>query len=337
MSKIATDQGAVDEADVRGGAAGLMECAGFVPLAECWVCGGREFQTVFEADFQFKEWSVQDPELAAYTGQKIGMQRCRSCGFVEPTALPALADYFSRMYDQRHDESWMRLEAESRAKDLIFRTILRHLHELRPPSRALLDVGTHVGRLLRVAAGLGWEAEGVELNPRTAAFAATSSGRPVHQRAAEALSAEGRRYGAVTLVDVLEHIPAPVKALAGLQPLLARGGWLAVKVPCGPAQRFKEIARAWLRPGYRPDLATNLIHINHFTPRTLQIALERAGFENVRVATAPPELPGAESETRLGRASDLLRLGVYHVARLLPGGVSSPLSLNLVAYARAPQ
>jgi hypothetical protein len=61
------------------------------------------------------------------------------------------------------------------------------------------------------------------------------------------------------------------------------------------------------------------------------MALERAGFSKVLVRTAAPELP--PDRTSLQRlASNAVRMGVYAAARL-PGGVHTPLGLNLQAYA----
>jgi hypothetical protein len=66
--------------------------------------------------------------------------------------------------------------------------------------------------------------------------------------------------------------------------------------------------------------------VSHFTPRSLALALERAGFGEVEVRTAAPELFGP-LPARAGR------LATYAAARVL--GSDSPLSLNLQAYARA--
>lgn len=310
--------------------------AGFVPVPACWVCGGTELRPVHTAVFELSEYRAQDPELALYTGATVRIVRCARCGFGQPEALPALPDYFGRMYDQRWAPEWMETELTSGYKDLIFRSVLRDLEALVPATdRTLLDLGAHVGRLMKEAAERGWTAEGVELNPQTAAFAAKSTGLPVHRMDARALSAEGRRYAAVTLIDVLEHIPGPVAALETARAALKPGGWIAVKVPHGRVQLAKEELRHRLRPSYRPTVADNLVHVNHFGPRSLRMALERAGFTDVRVAIAAPEtipLPGVK--VRLGNAA---RLAAWRVGRLIPGGVETPLSLHLQAYAQNPR
>jgi len=228
------------------------------------------------------------------------------------------------------------VEAEHTAeyKDDIFADTLAALDARMPSTaarrsdgsrtRRLLDVGAHAGRLMSLARTAGWDVEGIELNPRTAARAAVSTGAVVHQ--GNIFTVEPRApFDAVTLIDVLEHIPEPRRALARAAAWLRPGGVIAVKVPNGAAQRIKESVRGKVRPGYRPTLADNLVHINHFTPASLRLALERSGFGAVRVEAAAPEMPA-------GRLTRAVRRAVFFGARL-PGGVRTPLALNLQAIA----
>mgnify|MGYP006145076563 CR=1 FL=1 len=188
--------------------------AGFTPTGACWICGGTKLTPVNRAIFEFSLYAEQDPELARYTGTTVDLVRCRACGFSQPAALPSLPDYFGRMYDQRWSEEWMEAEFHDGTKDLIFREVVEQLAERVPPTRrTLLDLGAHVGRLIQLAAQAGWRAEGVELNPRTSAYAARATGLPVHRADLRDLEAQGRRYAAVTLIDVLEHIPDDASAV----------------------------------------------------------------------------------------------------------------------------
>ncbi|HEX5870561.1 MAG TPA: methyltransferase domain-containing protein, partial [Longimicrobium sp.] len=205
--------------------------AGFAPTGACWICGGTRLAPVTRAIFEFSAYAEQDPELARYTGETVQIVRCGACGFAQPEALPSLPDYFGRMYDQRWSDEWMEAEFRDGTKDLIFREVVDQLSARVPAGRrTLLDLGAHVGRLIQVAAEAGWRAEGGELNPRTSAYAARATGLPVHRADLRELIAEGRRYAAVTLIDVLEHIAEPVDALAGIRQALEPGGWIAVKV-----------------------------------------------------------------------------------------------------------
>jgi len=228
----------------------------FVPLSACWICGGERLTTVHELRFELDIYRTQDPELAAYSGERLALRRCDACGFAQPAALPSLARFFDRLYDQRWSREWIAAEFASPVKDLIVRQILGGLSARLPPERRrLLDVGAHAGRFLTIARDAGWAVEGLELNPSTAAHAAASTGVVVHHGNVHALEAGARRFDAVTITDVLEHVPEPIAVLTRVHALLDAGGWVAVKVPNGPVQRLKENARARLIPGYRATLA----------------------------------------------------------------------------------
>lgn len=308
--------------------------AGFVGVETCWVCGGRTLARLHEAIIDLDVYRDQHPQLAAYTGETVWFRQCDACGFTQPERMPALDGFFDRLYDQLWSPDWVREEFESDYKDLIFHTVLLGLAVRRTPGGRLLDIGAHAGRFIHLAEAAGWEPEGIELNPRTAAFAAERTGLPVHSVNVDGLVLSGLRYRAVTLIDVLEHVPEPVALLSRIREALEPGGWVVVKVPSGPAQRQKENLRARILKGYRPRLADNLVHVNHFSPASLRTALERAGFEAIAIDIGPPELPPARGV--LARVSNLGRRALYYSGRILPGGVHTPLALNLLAYGRRP-
>lgn len=304
----------------------------FRPIEACWICGGRRLSPYHTLRFDLDVFrnGDQDHELASYTGATLRLMRCGACGFGQPEALPSLPRYFDRMYDQRPDEGWIAGEFQAEYKDLIFRTILDELERrLGRDRRRLLDVGAHAGRFLSLAAARGWQAEGIELNPQTAAYAAAHAGVPVHQMNAAALAAGGRRYDAIVLTDVLEHIPSPADILKTLVTLLEPGGVLGIKVPCGSAQALKERTLAAIT-SHRATLADNLVHVNHFSPASLALALDRAGLASTVIAAAP-ELNAMRAFNPRVALSNALRLGIYRLARL-PGAIHSPLALHLQAY-----
>ena len=303
----------------------------FEPVTHCWVCGGAELTRVHQARFDFRQFAADDPELDAYTGEHVWIVRCGACGFGQPERMPTLPRFFDRMYAQRWSEDWVAGEFGATYKDFIFASILRTLgRRAGPRGRRLLDVGAHAGRFLHLAQQAGWAVEGIELNPRTASYAARQTGAVVHHRNAHELAAGGHQYSAVVLTDVLEHIPRPVDLLTTLAALTERGGTIAIKVPCGPSQMLKERTLAALT-SHRVSLAENLVHVNHFSPGSLVRALERAGFSGVTVQTGAPELLPANRSPLRAAAANALRLAVYAAGRM-PGAVHTPLALNLQAY-----
>lgn len=313
----------------------MIPVASFEPVRACWICGSDVLRPVHELIFELSAYAAQDPELAAYSGARLPLCRCGRCGFAQPGSLPGLARYFDRMYDQRWSAEWITSEFESRDKDRIFRDILANLGRRLPATRRrLLDVGAHAGRFISLATADGWSADGLELNPQTAAYAARRTRASIREGNVQHVDAATAAYDAITLTDVLEHIPDPVPVLERSAALLASGGWIAVKVPCGPSQLLKERLRGRLFPGYRPTVADNLVHVSHFSPQSLRRALERAGFNSVRIEAGAPELH--EASTPSAAAARAGRRALHMASRLLPGGVHLPITFNLQAYARRP-
>jgi SAM-dependent methyltransferase len=304
----------------------------FVPVPACWICGGAQLTPVHELRFELDIYATQDPALAAYSGQRLALRRCEGCGFAQPESLPALPRFFDRLYDQRWSPEWIAGEFQSPAKDAIFAEILRGLAaRLAPGRRRLLDVGAHAGRFLDAARRAGWAAEGLELNPQTAAYATRASGVVVHQGNVQTLDPGAGRFDAVTLTDVLEHVPNPLVVLRRVHALLAAGGVVGIKVPNGPVQRAKEQVRARVTPGYRATLADNLVHVNHFSPAALRLALHVAGFGEIPITAGAPELPAGGSLRNA--AARAVRRACY-AATAITGGPVSPFAFNLQAYAR---
>ena len=311
----------------------MTTAALFEPVNACWVCGASSLRPVHELVFELSTYATQDPGLAEYSGQRLPLCRCARCGFAQPGSMPTLPRYFDRMYDQRWSAEWIQSEFESRDKDEIFRGILAGLSLRLPPTRRrLLDVGAHAGRFVSRAMAAGWFAEGLELNPQTASYAAQRTGASIRQMNMQDLDAGQARYDAITITDVLEHIPSPVPVLSRAAALLAPGGWVAVKVPCGSNQLLKERVRGRLFPTYRPTVADNLVHVSHFSVGSLRRALELAGFDSITIEPGAPELHDGHSASAMAARAG--RRALHLVARLMPGGVHLPITFNLQAYAR---
>ena len=111
----------------------------FEPVAACWICGSTRLVRYHESRMDFTEFAEQDPELHAYTGARVWIVRCGACGFGQPEVLPALPNYFDRMYDQRWSAEWVEHEFAATYKDLIFARILTALAGRARASRRLLD------------------------------------------------------------------------------------------------------------------------------------------------------------------------------------------------------
>jgi SAM-dependent methyltransferase len=227
----------------------LQACATLVP---CPVCGATDVRAC-------------DPRL------RPTMVRCRDCTLLyqpvvrgEPVAEGYPAQYYG---------SWGQPEHARAVKRATFDRYLQALERHVSPGR-LLDVGCALGYLLEAAAARGWEPYGVELSVAGAQQAAQTVGEGrVFCGALEAAPLQTESFQAVTLTDVLEHLPDPVASLRRCRELLAPGGMVLIATPRVGGFSERVMGRQWFQ--YKDE------HLQLFTPRALQEALGRAGLQVV--------------------------------------------------------
>jgi 2-polyprenyl-3-methyl-5-hydroxy-6-metoxy-1,4-benzoquinol methylase len=196
-----------------------------------------------------------------------------------------------------------------------------------PRSGRLLDVGCGNGVTLRAFAQLGgWTLHGLELHDRNlASLSAIAGFQTLHTCAPEELS---ESFDLITVIHALEHFPDPCTSLRQLRSRLQRGGALFVQVPNAAANPFDYVVAD---------------HLCHFSPRTIEVLLQRAGFRRIKVFTdwivkeisvlawehagdAPPEAPGISSPVpEIQHHVNWLNSVIAHARRMAAG--SAPFGL----------
>ena len=307
------------------------------PTLQCWICESTDLSVVWH-DVIDLQWS---PNVAPYNHSvqpACRLFRCNTCGFGQPAAVPDIENYYGRIYHREWTDDSLEFDYQATYRDTIYNDILKQLGRFHPgPNRSLLDIGAHTGRFVWLAHEQGWAAEGLEINPVTAEFASRRTGLPIHTQRAEELAENGKRYSAVTLNDVLEHLPEPMPILRSVTEVIVSGGVLAIKVPHGPMQRVKEgFRRRILRRDPMLDRAgvmSNFVHVNHFSVNSLRLALESVGLKVVEIRAGRSEtIPWKQS----GIGRGLTVRAIDRAARVIPGSVHTPLAMNLQAFAMKP-
>jgi len=145
----------------------------------------------------------------------------------------------------------------------------------------LLDIGCNEGRGLRIYAGNGFQAEGLELN-ETAASVARRAGFVVHTDLLENFNPKAP-YDVAVLSNVLEHSVNPRRMLLDVGRVLTSGGRVWISCPN---------SRSWLRAAFGRSWINWHVpfHISHFSPETLQKLLTETGYVDVEVRQITPAL-----------------------------------------------
>jgi SAM-dependent methyltransferase len=126
----------------------------------------------------------------------------------------------------------------------------------------------------------GFEAEGVEYHPDTAAWGAAHYGIPIRRGGLELVAPLANTYDLVTMTELVEHTPDPVQFLNGVNHILKSGGHALVTFPdisSLKSRYYKLMAnlthREWVWVTCHIPL-----HIWEFTYETARATFERSGF-----------------------------------------------------------
>jgi 2-polyprenyl-3-methyl-5-hydroxy-6-metoxy-1,4-benzoquinol methylase len=156
---------------------------------------------------------------------------------------------------------------------------VRHLP--RPePNCVLLDVGCGSGGFIRLAAGWGWRAHGLEPD-RQAIAAARQQGMEVRQGNLPNTGLPTSAYDAVTLRHVIEHLHDPIACMREVARILKPGGLAWIATPNFDAAGHQRFSANWR--GLEPPR-----HLALFTASSLTNLLRGLDFDEIVVR--PPLL-----------------------------------------------
>jgi SAM-dependent methyltransferase len=151
-------------------------------------------------------------------------------------------------------------------------TVLAYLnlcHTFGGAPGTLLDVGCAFGSMLEAARLSGYQAFGVEISP--AAEYARHLGFDVFQGDLAKASFKPESFNVVTMIDVLEHIAEPIKALAQIRELLAKRGILFVVTPNISAFSRRILNNQWFH--FKEE------HLCYYSPTSISVLFTSIGLQ----------------------------------------------------------
>jgi len=209
----------------------------------------------------------------AAVARGLALRRCGDCGLAWRRGFPD-APALAALYGDDYLERWGIHSPERRAavramKEASHRPFLAAIARHRPGGR-LLDLGCALGFLLGVAREAGFDAYGLDLNAAAVADARREFGDRVHAGPLDDTAFPGVRFDAITLIDVLEHVPDPEALLETLASRLAPEGVIAAVLPDAGSLTARLFGRRW--PHYNEE------HLFYWSASNLRTFLQERGW-----------------------------------------------------------
>ncbi|OHA08333.1 MAG: hypothetical protein A3B37_03680 [Candidatus Sungbacteria bacterium RIFCSPLOWO2_01_FULL_59_16] len=201
---------------------------------------------------------------------------CRQCGFrfVHPVPADTSAvygvDYFS---GAERGFGYVNYNEDKIAMRPFFERVLDGVEQAARTRGSLLDIGAATGFFLKLARGRGWRVRGIEVS-RWAAREAKRSGLDVLEGTLESSPWRAPLFDAITMLDLIEHVPDPRRTLERAFAILRPGGVIAVNTP--------DVGSFWARIfGMHWHAYCPPEHLSYFDQRNMQAVVRECGFEVV--------------------------------------------------------
>jgi 2-polyprenyl-3-methyl-5-hydroxy-6-metoxy-1,4-benzoquinol methylase len=231
-------------------------------IQNCPVCGSPDSTLKFKA----KDYTVSNELFHIVT--------CNSCQLIYTNPRPAANEagpyYHASAYISHSDTNEgivNKLYHTVRKFTLYSKT--NWIEPEKKGNKELLDIGCGNGHFLAAAKEKGWNINGVELDPETAARAAKLTGLRIAPSLQEIASE--KKFQVITLWHVLEHVYELEEYFQFFKNRLAKEGKLLLALPnpaSFDANYFEEYWAAYDVPR----------HIYHFTPATITALAAKYGF-----------------------------------------------------------
>ena len=244
----------------------------------CDLCGADDFATVGRPVVSPRIKQVVRPP------QDIAVVRCRQCGFLYTHPMPfwSTADT-QHIYDAAYFPPmtpwWQRVKTKDNPRRRLD-AIERRLDSAAP---RFLEVGCGLGYGIEEAVRRGWTASGQDVSRFFCEQVAGRLGVSVFLGQLEDAGYAESSFDAVYIDSVIEHVPQPMNMLREVHRILTPGGvaHLTVTNEAALVNTFRRLLLALARPRRSPVLSPLAypVHLVGFTPGTLILACQRAGFE----------------------------------------------------------
>ena len=217
--------------------------------------------------------------------------RCRGCTFMWLHPKPS-AQELEQVYgfDYYHNERFFENKDQSiygyydylseryikqQNYDNLIEDLRKLVRDFEPGRARFLDAGCGLGYLLDVAFDKDFDVEGIEYNAFAAERIQSKFKFPVF--CGDLMQYEGGPFDAIAMLDVVEHLMRPFASLRKMASLMKPGGVLMISTMDSDSIVSRIMGKRL------EDFRRTREHLYFFTRKTMTTALERVGFEIIRI------------------------------------------------------
>jgi 2-polyprenyl-3-methyl-5-hydroxy-6-metoxy-1,4-benzoquinol methylase len=223
-----------------------------------------------------------DVRRAVFVRDGYELARCSNCGLAFVTNPPNAAELehlysFASGYHVGFRDDLTEIAQRFALAQRQLAAIARH-----HASGRCLDIGASAGFFVKTAADAGWDAHGIELSKDTSGLARERYGVDVACARLEEATFEPESFDAITLWDLIEHVPDPLDTMHRVARLLKPGGVVGILTPNLDGLFARSSYKVARRIGHWPAVEPPL-HLFQFSIRSLTALLDRVGLEILEI------------------------------------------------------
>ncbi|MCD6393332.1 MAG: class I SAM-dependent methyltransferase [Planctomycetes bacterium] len=240
---------------------------------QCPLCGSAGNSKVYsEANFdaqRLDEFSFASRKIPEYAHYRLML--CGKCDLIYASPIPA-----ENTLSSKYQEAEFVSADESGYASLTYGRVLASMLSKLPDLESALDIGTSDGAFLEVLVSSGFDqVEGVEPSRASIAAAKPEIRSLISEGIFDSSCYQGGKFSLITCFQTLEHLSDPQKLCRDIFGYLKSGG--AGLLVC---HNFRAVSSKVL--GARSPIM-DIEHLQLFSPVSLKIIMENAGFTNVKV------------------------------------------------------
>lgn len=247
----------------------------FLEWVPCDLCKREQYTVLHQSTYTVQDFSSNTSKSFMYASTDKARGNIVRCLFCSLTYMNPRDTDITAIYEAVGDDEYYVSSHDDRLA-----TCERDLTALEQVAgggrgKKLMDIGCSYGFFMDVAKQRGWDVYGCELSKFQYEEAAGRHTNVYNTELKKCAFPSGY-FDALTLFDVIEHLPSPAAFLPDAYRVLKKGGVLCIITPDVESLPARLSGRYWLN--------FTRMHLYYFTPKTMQMLLEKNGFRVLKVA-----------------------------------------------------